>query len=90
MEELVEFVTLWDLVQEIEFTDQDDRITWRWTPTGHYTAKSAYEAQFASTYTSVQADMIWKAHMEAKHKFFAWLLVQSKILTADKMLARNW
>jgi len=27
---------------------------------------------------------------EVKHKFFAWLLVQSKILTADKLLARQW
>ena len=25
-----------------------------------------------------------------KHKFFAWLWVQSKILTADKLTKRNW
>jgi hypothetical protein len=29
---------------------------------------------------------IWKDHAEGKHKFFAWLLVQRKILTADKLL----
>lgn len=90
IEELPIFVTLWDLVQEIQFNDQEDTITWRWTPTGQYTTKSAYEAQFAGTYTTVDADTIWKAHIEAKHKFFAWLLVQSKILIVDKMLARNW
>jgi hypothetical protein len=33
---------------------------------------------------------VWKAHAEGKHKFFSWLLVQSKILTADKLAARNW
>ena len=27
---------------------------------------------------------------KGKHKFFAWLLVQSKFLTADKLAARNW
>jgi hypothetical protein len=33
---------------------------------------------------------IWKAKTEGKDRFFAWLLVQRKILTADKLLARNW
>lgn len=28
--------------------------------------------------------------MEGKHRFFAWLLVQCKILTADKLQIRNW
>lgn len=31
-----------------------------------------------------------ESETEGKHKFFAWLLVQSKILTADKLLARQW
>src|SRR5207244_3941864 len=50
---------------------------------GSYSAKSAYEAQFFGM-------TIWKAEMEDKHKFFAWHLIQSKILTADKIQARNW
>jgi len=33
---------------------------------------------------------IWKAEAEGKHKFFAWLLVQCKLLTADKLMARQW
>jgi hypothetical protein len=33
---------------------------------------------------------IWKAKTESKHRFFAWLMVQNKILTADIMLVRNW
>lgn len=34
---------------------------------------------------------IWRAHAEGKLKFFAWLLVQAKVLTtADKLLVRNW
>jgi hypothetical protein len=32
---------------------------------------------------------IWKAKYESKHRFFAWLLVQRKIITADKLLVRN-
>lgn len=33
---------------------------------------------------------IWHAQAEGKHKFFAWLLVESKLLTVDKLLKRNW
>jgi hypothetical protein len=29
---------------------------------------------------------IWKAQAEGKHRFFAWLLLQEKILTEDKLL----
>ncbi|KAF8688277.1 hypothetical protein HU200_042330 [Digitaria exilis] len=34
--------------------------------------------------------LMQKAKVEGKHRFFAWLLVQCKILTADKLLKRNW
>ena len=30
------------------------------------------------------------AHAEPKHRFFTWLLLQEKILTADLLQARNW
>ena len=63
---------------------------WRWTTNGEYTAKSAYNAQFFGSYTTSRGDYIWRAEVEGKHKFFTWLLVQSKILTADKLLARQW
>jgi hypothetical protein len=42
------------------------------------------------SYCTFDAMAIWKAKTEGKHRFFAWLLVQRKILTADKLLARNW
>jgi hypothetical protein len=28
--------------------------------------------------------------VDGKHRFFTWLLVQSKILTADKLQIWNW
>jgi hypothetical protein len=88
--EMVEFVELWDRVQQVQFTDNQDQMFWRWTANGEYTAKSAYNIQFSGSYTRVDSQVLWKAPMEGKHKFFAWLLVHNKILTADKMLQRNW
>jgi len=86
---MVEFVTLWDLVQDVQLTDQEYKIEWKWTRHGSYTSKSAYLAQLKVTYNSFDNKDIWHAHAEGKHKFFAWLLMQSKILIANKIQARN-
>jgi hypothetical protein len=84
-----EFVKLWDLVTAQQLNDQDDQILWRWTAHGTYTTKSAYLAQFSGSYSDIMAETIWKAHAEGKLKFFVWLLVQAKILTADKLALRH-
>ena len=90
IELMAQFVVLWDAVHQIQLTNMSDQIFWKWTANGVYTAKSAYLAQLKGTYCSFDADAIWHAHAEGKHRFFAWLLVQEKILTADKLAARNW
>jgi hypothetical protein len=90
VEQMAQFVHLWDAVQQVEFVDRPDEISWRWTSNGAYTSKTAYLAQLKGTYCTFDALSIWRAHAEGKHKFFAWLLVQTKILTADKLEARNW
>ena len=78
------------MVQEVQLNDEQDSIFWRWTSDGVYTTKSAYNAQFLGTYSLFKGQHIWQAEAEGKHKFFAWHLVQCKILTADKMIARQW
>jgi hypothetical protein len=90
VEEMTDFVAVWDLVQNVQLTTEDDQITWRWTSDGNYTAKSAYVAQFKGSYCSFGPTALWRAHVEGKHKFLTWLLVQEKLLTADKIQARNW
>jgi hypothetical protein len=88
--EMAEFVSLWALVNEVELTETEDAVRWKWTANGHYSSKSAYRAQLIGSYCTFDALAIWKAKTEGKHRFFTWLLVQRKILTADKLLARNW
>ena len=90
VEELAEFVRLWDLVQEVQLTDVENVITWKFSPDGLYTAKSAYDVQFRGSYCCFQPKRVWSAHAEPKHRFFMWLLVQEKILTADKLIERHW
>jgi len=90
IEEMASFVKLWDLVQQVQLTNESDRISWRWTADGTYNAKSAYVVQFTGSYNNFSGTSIWKAETEGKHKFFAWLLLQCKILTTDKLIARQW
>jgi hypothetical protein len=88
--EIAELISLWEAVSEVQLTENEDSIRWKWTASGQYSSRSAYRAQLAGSYCSFDALAIWKAKVESKHRFFAWLLVQRKMLTADKLLARNW
>ena len=87
--EIAEFVGLWDSVQSVVFTEETDQITWKWTPNGQYTSKSAYDIQFAGSFCAFDSSAIWQAKAEGKHRFFAWLLVHGKIQTADNLLAKG-
>ena len=86
---MAQFVVLWDAVQQIQLTDRPDEIVWRWSANGTYTSKSAYLAQMRGTFCNFDAQAIWRAHAEGKHRFFAWLLVKEKILTADKAASKE-
>ena len=44
VEEMADFVTLWDLVQQVSLNDQEDQNTWRWTANASYSSMSAYLA----------------------------------------------
>ena len=44
---LLEYVKLWELLRNVQLhPNQEDEIRWKLTPTGTYTAASAYKAQF--------------------------------------------
>lgn len=73
-----------------QLRQEDDYLIWRWTADGVYTTKLAYEVQLRGTYCTFNCFAVWKSKVEGKHWFFAWLQLQSNLLTADKLLLRNW
>ena len=88
---LQEFIALASVITQVALNpDQEDSITWRWTPNGIYSAASAYAAQFSGSYPRFSPAKIWEAHAEPKCKFFAWLVLHGKILTADMLAIRGW
>ena len=92
VDEMVAFVQLWVLVQDKQFTNQEDQIRWKWRDNAAYTSKWAYLVQLHGTTAPLREEVFGTLmpHAEGKINLFAWLLVQSKILTADKMVARHW
>ena len=79
--EIREYADLWEMIQlQARHTNAEDEITWRWTPNGEYTTKSAYRIQFIGRTKTSLFHPIWKAKTEPKCRFFAWLLLQKKDL----------
>jgi hypothetical protein len=85
-----EFVTSYLALTSVELTDQNDNISWIWTPYGNFSVASAYQCQFMGAVIPFPAKHIWKATIEPKCKFFVWLVLHNRALTADNMAKKNW
>uniref|UniRef100_A0A8R7VDU0 Reverse transcriptase zinc-binding domain-containing protein n=1 Tax=Triticum urartu TaxID=4572 RepID=A0A8R7VDU0_TRIUA len=67
-----------------------DSITWKFTADGHYSAASAYRAQFIGLVDTDMNQNVWKNWAPPKCKFFAWLVINNRIWTADRLHRRGW
>jgi hypothetical protein len=66
-----------------------DEIVWRWSASGKFSVASAYECQFYGALPLFPSTKIWKANSEPRCRFFAWLAMHNKVLTADNMEKKN-
>jgi hypothetical protein len=88
---ITQFIELWILVCNVELhVEVEDEITWNLTENGQYSASSAYEAQFLGLVNSVMYSMVWKAWAPPKAKHHAWLTLQNRLWTADRLQKRGW
>jgi hypothetical protein len=71
-QQMVEFISLWSMLDQVVLSGQQDTIRWKWTADGCYSSRSAYQAQFIETYCSFDSKSIWSAKVEDKDRFFAW------------------
>jgi hypothetical protein len=75
----------------LDFSDtQEDQIVWTLESSGQYSAKSAYEIQFAGHITSNFPTLIWNAWAPPRCKFFMWLLLRGRLWTAARLQLREW
>lgn len=86
-----QFVDLWIKLQEVNLIEEaEDDITWNLSTNGMYSASSAYKAQFLGMMPSDMKSLVWKAWAPSKIKHFAWLALQNKLWTADRLAKRGW
>jgi hypothetical protein len=91
MEDLQQFVNLWEFVSGVQLDHlRPDTIKWKFTKDGMYTASSTYKMQFEGLFSTTYNASIWKVWALPKCKIFAWLAMQDRIWTSDRLQRRGW
>nr|XP_040243794.1 uncharacterized protein LOC120963263 [Aegilops tauschii subsp. strangulata] len=85
MHQLGEFVSIWEWISQTTLLPtNEDHISWNLTTNGAYSSASVYGAQFYGSHPRFNPPKVWSAHAKPKCKFFAWLSLHGRILTADR------
>lgn len=88
---MAQYLSLWDMVQGVELiAGQSDEVVWRQSADGVFTFKSAYNMFFLANKPFACAEAIWKSKAPIKCRFFMWLAVHRRCLTADNLARRGW
>jgi len=88
---LQQLVELWFAVKDTSINPgAEDTIRWKWTANGEYTTASAYRAQFLGSIKTDLHLLIWKPWAPPKCKFFAWLIIENRVWTSDRLAIRGW
>lgn len=91
IEEISDLVQLGGMLQNVQLLPQtNDDITWNLNESGSYYANSAYLFQFQGSFSSIDFHSIWRCPAELKMRFFGWLILHQKTLTAQNLLRRHW
>jgi hypothetical protein len=86
-----QYLALWNRLAGVSLQPGTlDEIYWNLTENGTYSSKSAYKAQFFGSTLAPIGSSVWKIWAPPKIKFFAWLFVQDRIWTSDRLERRNW
>lgn len=88
---LLNYLALWDELQLVQLQQGvEDSILWKFSTNGQFSVASAYEFFFLTAVRCPYGEMIWKARAPARVRFFMWLMVKGRCLTADNLAKRGW
>ena len=88
---IMQFVKIWKMLTEVHLApDSPDSITWKLTKDGRYSTATAYKMQFLGLTASTMPTLVWKTWAPPKCKIFAWLVLQNRVWTADRLERRGW
>jgi hypothetical protein len=86
---VIQYLKLWVELQRVVIGDGEDTIKWKWTTDGIFSSRTAYRAFFFGRTTLPGADQVWNAFAPFKFKFHAWLALQNRCWTADRLTRRG-
>jgi hypothetical protein len=91
LKHLAQFVELWSLTNNVLLEeDVEDDIVWKFANNGQYSAASAYELQIHGLVYSDMDTVVWKAWASPKVKHHAWIALQNRLWTADRLQKHGW
>jgi hypothetical protein len=87
---LADYLSIWDLVDGVVLQPGVlDRHVWKLSSNGTYSCKSAYQAMFIGTIQFAPWRKIWRSWAPANCKFFAWLAINNRCWTSDRLARRG-
>lgn len=89
-EALAQYFQLWNELQMLQLNQEKDTIRWKPTADGKFTSSSAYDLFFMAKEVCPVGELIWHAKAPARVRFFMWLAVKGRCLTADNLQKRGW
>ena len=89
LHEIGQYLLLWQAVCHTIVTNEPDRLLWRWTTNGIYSARSCYAASFQGSTRSHSWKLVWKSWAPPRVKKFHWLAAQDRCWTAERLARRG-
>lgn len=77
-------------LSEITLTRDEDKLIWRWSTQGTYSANSVYRAMVEGGKTRWSFNEIWKGWAPPKVQLHLYLLLQDRILTREVLVRRGF
>ncbi|WVZ88110.1 hypothetical protein U9M48_034662 [Paspalum notatum var. saurae] len=82
---IAEYIELWDRLEGVHLHPiTEDKVIWKWSENGVYSARSAYRALHLSSQICPDYQLIWKAWLPLRVKIFLWLASRRRIWTGDR------
>lgn len=89
-EALGEYFQLWEEVQGISLHPTPDSIKWKLTGDGIFSTSSAYDLFCAMKEDCDHGALLWHTKAPSRVRFFMWLVLKGRCLTADNLAKRWW
>ncbi len=67
-----------------------DTISWRWSSSGRFSARSAYNFLIFDRVDDHRILQLWQIKIHLRIKIFLWLAARNRILTADLLAKKGW